>query len=438
MEIVLYKRRWFILLVISLISFSNNMTWISFAPISSYTVNFYGNSLAPTLFNVVFMLCSPMGFVSMWLIGKRGLRVGCLLGALLNLLGNLLRFYAATDHWILVDHVEWRFYLTLVGQILAACAQPFVMYLPTKLAAVWFPDSQRVLANTLASLSNPLGAATMYALAPHLVNAETPKAFMLLTGIVLALAVASAVLSLGVLSSRPPTALHYRPKPQVSKSFIILSMGLGSGFGLFNCVYNNLQPALCSKGYSNTFAGAMGAIMIIAGLVGSSVFGVFVDKTRLFEETMKVCMCMAAFSASALMVLLQFENMEAWLLTAIICFGGFSLAIYPIGMELGVETTFPAPPATSTGLLILIGQNFGLVYIFLTSFMRKAPTERELEIQTCIRKENPTGVYNWTDSFMVWNGLIVLTAVLFTASFWPKYKRMEYERAPSQPRPAEE
>ncbi|KAI1722576.1 major facilitator superfamily domain-containing protein [Ditylenchus destructor] len=433
MEIVLYKRRWFILLE----------TWITFAPISSYTVSFYGKEIAPTLFNVIFMICSvPLGFVSMWLISKYGLRAGCLLGAWLNLIGNLLRFYAATEHHLVADNVELRFYLTLAGQTLAACAQPFVMYLPTKLASVWFPDSQRVLANSLGSLSNPLGAATMYALAPHIVNGESPRAFVVLTGIVAALAVLSAVLSLGVLSSRPPTAPSVSAQANESemqqfgliqgikmalksRSYVILMLGLGSGFGIFNTLYNNLQPALCSKGYANSFSGAMGATMIVSGLVASSIFGIFVDKTRLFQETMKVCMCLAALTACVLTVLTQFAGMEIWLLLTIICFGALALALYPIGLELGVETTYPAPEATSTGLLILTGYLFRL-YVAI-SFLRTPPTDAELLVQTCIKIDNPVGIHNWRNSFIAWNGIIVITAALFSACFWPKYKRMEYE-----------
>lgn len=38
------------------------------------------------------------------------------------------------------------------GQILAACAQPFIMFAPTKLAALWFAGDQRATANMLASM----------------------------------------------------------------------------------------------------------------------------------------------------------------------------------------------------------------------------------------------------------------------------------------------
>lgn len=41
----------------------------------------------------------------------------------------------------------------LTGQILAACAQPFVLFAPTKLAAVWFQENRRATTNMVGSMS---------------------------------------------------------------------------------------------------------------------------------------------------------------------------------------------------------------------------------------------------------------------------------------------
>lgn len=76
--------------------------------------------------------------------------------------------------------LHWRFPVTFAGQVLASVAQPFVMFIPTKLAAYWFPENQRAIANTLASMSNPLGIAAMYSLSPVFVNDSHPEAFALL------------------------------------------------------------------------------------------------------------------------------------------------------------------------------------------------------------------------------------------------------------------
>ena len=45
-----------------------------------------------------------------------------------------------------------RFYVVLVGQICSACVQPFVLSMPTKIAALWFSDHERTKANTIATM----------------------------------------------------------------------------------------------------------------------------------------------------------------------------------------------------------------------------------------------------------------------------------------------
>lgn len=71
-----------------------------------------------------------------------------LMSAWLNGIGNFLRNVSTFDGISL----ELRFWILLAGQTLAAISQPFVMFAPTKLAALWFPDSQRATANMLASM----------------------------------------------------------------------------------------------------------------------------------------------------------------------------------------------------------------------------------------------------------------------------------------------
>lgn len=70
------------------------------------------------------------------------------MSAWLNGIGNFLRNVSTFGGISL----ELRFWILLAGQTLAAISQPFVMFAPTKLAALWFPDSQRATANMLASM----------------------------------------------------------------------------------------------------------------------------------------------------------------------------------------------------------------------------------------------------------------------------------------------
>ena len=71
-----------------------------------------------------------------------------ILGSWLNMIGALGRFIA-TDAG---RHSHLLYPLMMVGQTIGAIAQPLIIFTPTKLAALWFPDHQRATANMIASM----------------------------------------------------------------------------------------------------------------------------------------------------------------------------------------------------------------------------------------------------------------------------------------------
>ena len=72
-------------------------------------------------------------------------------GTWLNSIGAILRLLAS-----LAFSGDSRYWVAMVGQIVSACSQPLVLSMPTKLAALWFGDNERTIANTMASLGIPI------------------------------------------------------------------------------------------------------------------------------------------------------------------------------------------------------------------------------------------------------------------------------------------
>ena len=72
--------------------------------------------------------------------------------------------------------------VALIGQILTACAQPFLLYSPTKLAAFWFGPKERAFCTMLASLGNPIGLALAQLVSPNVVT-ETSRLRILVSNI---------------------------------------------------------------------------------------------------------------------------------------------------------------------------------------------------------------------------------------------------------------
>lgn len=62
--------------------------------------------------------------------------------------GALLRFFGTPAE----GGYEIKYHFAILGQTLGALAQPFIIFTPTKLAALWFPDHQRATANMIASM----------------------------------------------------------------------------------------------------------------------------------------------------------------------------------------------------------------------------------------------------------------------------------------------
>ncbi|XP_055022100.1 solute carrier family 49 member A3-like [Boleophthalmus pectinirostris] len=79
--------------------------------------------------------------------------------------GAVVRFIGAS---LPTGQASGRYPVVLVGQTFGALAQPLIIFTPTKLAALWFPEHQRAIANMLASMSNPLGLLLANILSPLL------------------------------------------------------------------------------------------------------------------------------------------------------------------------------------------------------------------------------------------------------------------------------
>ena len=79
------------------------------------------------------------------------------MGTLLNGLGGAIRVVGI----YVCETPSNKFTIVLIGQILSACTQPLVLSMPTKIAALWFGDHERTIANTIASLGKLLNRVIM-------------------------------------------------------------------------------------------------------------------------------------------------------------------------------------------------------------------------------------------------------------------------------------
>uniref|UniRef100_A0A8D2IS16 Solute carrier family 49 member 3 n=1 Tax=Varanus komodoensis TaxID=61221 RepID=A0A8D2IS16_VARKO len=333
-----------------------------FAPVADQTAKRFHTTMdMVNWLSIVYLVISvPVGFLAVWILDTVGLKCAVLLCAWLNMTGSIIRIFSVLDFLSLGS---LNFAYLLLGQCLCAMAQPLIIFSPTKLAALWFPDHQRATANMIGSMSNPLGLLIANLLSPAIVQED--KDIPLLLGVYAGPAAFACVLAtFGVHQKVPPTppsasafqsdSLSFSGGLKMllrNKAYLILAASLGSGIALVTCYSALLEQILCVNGYSDSFAGMCGAFFTVFGLIGAFFLGLYVDRTKKFTEVTKICFCLTALASTAFAVMSHYRNQTYAVATFSALFGLFGFALYPVAMELAVECSYPVGEGTSSGLI---------------------------------------------------------------------------------------
>ncbi|NXU49407.1 S49A3 protein, partial [Turnix velox] len=408
--------------------------WLTFAPVADKTAAYFHISLEMVNWlSIVYLLISiPFGLVATWILDTVGLRFAVILSAWLNMAGSIIRVFSILKFVSLGSHSYWYLY---IGQCLCALAQPLIIFSPTKLAALWFPDHQRATANMIASMSNPLGILIANVLSPALVPEGKHIPLMLVVYAIPAVT-ACSLATLGIHEKVPPTPPSASATNSTSKQFltglkmllrnkpyIILMLSFGGGIGMFTCFSALLEQILCEKGYSNEFAGLNGALFTVFGLLGAFLLGLYVDRTRKFIESTKICFCLSALASIMFAVASRFRHQTILLAITSSLFGFFGFATYPIAMELAVECSYPVGEGTSTGLIFVASQIEGAILMVLLQALTVHVT-RDPDSACSLDQD---GALDWTTPVLVLAGLCSAMACLYVIFFHTDYKRLHAE-----------
>ncbi|XP_035665722.1 solute carrier family 49 member A3-like [Branchiostoma floridae] len=421
-EYRVYSSRWFILFVFCFLNLSNAMMWLTFAPISDHTAEFYKVTFDQVNWlSLVFMIVSiPLGVAATWLLDTLGLRPGVILAAWLNLVGAIIRLISAIPS----IPEPARFPVVITGQTLTALAQPFILEAPAKLAQLWFAENQRATANMIGSMSNPIGLLLANVISPAIVKSKAD--FLNVLGVYCAPAGVGVLLAtFGICSSVPPSpptasaAATSETFWQGIKKIVrnlqhwILLPIFGIGPDLFYTPTTILDQVLCPSRYDHV-------------IVGAAVAGILVDKTKRFQEVVKVGFAGAAVALLGLSFLSRQRSQQPGIATLCGIFGFFGFALYPISMELAIEVTYPVAEATSSGLLIVSGQVWGIVLILITQAIAQPLSAEDTQHASC----GTTGAITPQDmsiAMLVLAGVACLAAIIQIIFFRPTYKQLKAE-----------
>ena len=354
-----YTYRWVVLLAFMSIIALNQLLWITFAPITSNAVQYYRVSelsigLLSLSFMIVYILAS---FPASWIIDTYGIRVGVGIGAALTGIFGLVRGLVASDYK-----------LVLIAQIVIAIGQPFILNAVTTVAARWFPMEERATAAGLGSLAIYLGILAGLALTPYLALESGIPDLLMRYGIA---SIAGMLIFFLFIRERPPSppcppdqesrslALEGLAKMIHQRDFILLLIIFFVGLGAFNAITTWIEEVLNPRGFSITQAGNAGGAMIFGGILGALIIPLLSDRYRKRVPFLIV----AVLGATIGLVGVTYAGTYPLLMISSFVFGFFLLSAGPIGFQYGAEITYPAPEGTSNGLLLLMGQISGIIFI---------------------------------------------------------------------------
>ncbi len=131
------------------------------------------------------------------------------------------------------------------------------------------------------------------------------------------------------------------------------------GLGVFNAVTTWIEDIVRPRGFSIIQAGNIGGLMIVGGIIGAVVIPLMSDHYRKRVPFL----LMAVVGATLGLVGITFATSYWLLLVSAFIFGFFLLSAGPVGFQYGAEMTYPTPEGTSNGLLLLMGQISGIIFI---------------------------------------------------------------------------
>ncbi|WP_336787305.1 MFS transporter [Paenibacillus sp. MMO-177] len=360
--------KWIILLSIVPIIVSTEMMWLSFAPISSIAEDYYNvSSMSITLCSMSFMIMFILfSLPASWVIDKWGYKVSLLIGAGLTAVFSLLRALYAED-----------FTFVLIFQFILAIGQPFLLNIATKVASDWFPLRERSTAAGILTLAQYIGFIVPMALAPAIAEASgIPDLFMWFA----AFAIAAAVLAAAFVFVKPPASLtDTAPRQEVlrfqsigllieNKNYFLILLVSFICIGIFNTILTLLETILSPRGFTSEEAGLVGAVFIVAGIIGAVALPILSDRHRIRAPFFIAAITLLIPAYLGLTFAEQFVPV-----TVIAGLAGFTImGVAPILFQHGSELAYPVREGTSLGMILLMGQVSGIAFVYLFEILNEA------------------------------------------------------------------
>ncbi|XP_041459022.1 solute carrier family 49 member 4 homolog [Lytechinus variegatus] len=400
-DYVVYKERWYILILFSVTALLYLCTWNTWGPIENTAsiVLQWGPGQFALLANWGPFSFLPSALLFSWLLHAKGLRVSLLVSGGLLVMGCGIRCIPAP-----VCMMKWTMN---IGHIFIGLSGPVLMSAVTAISATWFPTNERTTATAIAATAPYIGLAGSFIIGPLIVteiHSPTTGSPLTTSGnhsdeyyidedeiqkhlqeirnlMYIEFGVIAAVYLLTLVRFpakplTPPSASAVREREDMKAgiiallkkvSFWIPALAYACITGVFYGWTAQLGAIFGDK-VSQTSSGWMGFYTNLASLVGGAITGRFADH---FAGKMKPILLFLILISSfcltwAILIVNEYINFNLdCLYAAVVLFGLFLNSTIPLFLEITVEGAFPIGEETTTILMTMLNNVTTLGFLIL-------------------------------------------------------------------------
>ena len=347
------------LMAASMLSGLCAVNWLGLAAIFSEAKSFYGvgpsalNAVSTLYLGIYCVTCFPCAFVA----DKWGVKMALILGGLTQALG------AGITAW------TKRFDVLVIGSIIAAAGQPFLVSTPAAFSQTFAPVHLRTRSTTVVSVCNNLGSAVVFAGAPRAVKLAGVRGWLLLR-----FGAALFVLLVTLLAFGGGTTTK-RHRKTVSSGFgyakavtrmlvscremryVVAVYGIGQGAFW---AWAELPDVAFGAHFSDASIGSVGAVMTCVSCFVALFVGRLVDGESLrIDVVLAVAQTSAAVAYFIMFAVLKWTPASSWTMVAPtwLLFSLTSTPTLPLGAELAARFA-PSPDlvAASVGAAFFVAE----------------------------------------------------------------------------------
>ncbi|KAJ9580076.1 hypothetical protein L9F63_004268, partial [Diploptera punctata] len=278
------------------------------------------------------------------------------------------------------------FWVAFVGQTVAAMSQAFMLSIPPVIAAVWFGEHEVSTACSIGVFGDQAGIVLGFLIPAVMVRdhanvEEIGDDLLWVYYISAGFNIFCLVITVLFFKNKPPLP----PSPQQAmqkenaaenksgiislmkrlmrnKSYVLLTIAYCINQAVLNAFSTLLNQIIMQYDYEDPegFGGRIGVVLVAAGMVGSIIFGIILDRTRTYRLTSSVVFGLSLVGMFAFTYTLP-TNSEAALYSTTAIFGFFLIGYMTVAFDLTVEVTYPEPESMTSGFITLVHQLVGCI-----------------------------------------------------------------------------